>query len=195
MVSQADRVPPIEDLEFRSIPIGDVWQITGIVDGKEYSTWWNPETSGLHEAKENVYHQYLYDWEQGAFNKRKTTYKLNKNHFRIKKKDNGQYKVTCSFDLYDGDVLQVRGYTEVKDRNVYTVEFGEDYHVMHNVMRYINHSCDPNMYFDKDKRSFIVTETINEGQEITFDYKENESEISSPFDCGCGYEGCRGRIE
>jgi hypothetical protein len=57
----------------------------------------------------------------------------------------------------------------------------------------INHSCSPNA-FVKDSR-IVAWTCILPGDEITLDYKITEQKLASPFECKCGYYGCRGRIE
>lgn len=57
----------------------------------------------------------------------------------------------------------------------------------------INHSCAPNA-FVKDTR-IVAWTCILPGDEITLDYKATENKLSVPFECLCGYYGCRGRIE
>ena len=46
-----------------------------------------------------------------------------------------------------------------------------------------------------DKREFVAIRDIDEGEEITFDYHSTEDEIAEEFDCVCGSENCRERIE
>lgn len=36
---------------------------------------------------------------------------------------------------------------------------------------------------------------LKEGDELTFFYPSTEWEMDQPFECACGEEGCRGRIE
>ncbi len=57
----------------------------------------------------------------------------------------------------------------------------------------INHSCEPNAAV---KSNYILAMAcINEGEEITLDYKRTESKLASPFVCLCQSKKCRGRIE
>lgn len=57
----------------------------------------------------------------------------------------------------------------------------------------INHCCTPNAYV-KDTR-ILAWKCIMPGDEITLDYKATEHKLAVPFDCKCGSEFCRGRIE
>ncbi len=57
----------------------------------------------------------------------------------------------------------------------------------------INHSCDPNAAVRKG--AIVAWSCINEGDQITIDYKKTETKLAVPFDCTCGSKNCRGRIE
>ena len=58
---------------------------------------------------------------------------------------------------------------------------------------YLNHSCAPNCHFQG--RWFVALENIAAGEPLTFDYVDTEPMIAEPFDCACGAENCRGRID
>lgn len=56
--------------------------------------------------------------------------------------------------------------------------------------KYINHSCNANCFVRK--RELIAINDIAIGDEITFNYQENEDELAHPFickDCGKMIEG------
>jgi SET domain-containing protein len=59
--------------------------------------------------------------------------------------------------------------------------------------KYINHSCEPNCSLSRDEtRAFIRTlRTISPGEELTYDYEYDESDILT---CRCQASRCRGRI-
>lgn len=58
--------------------------------------------------------------------------------------------------------------------------------------QYFNHSCDPNSYL-KGKVTVVALKNIKKGEEITFDYSLNESDIFWKLDreCLCGSKKCR----
>lgn len=78
--------------------------------------------------------------------------------------------------------------SEVPDK--YTIELSPKVHLMHPVGRYINHSCSPSMRFDKSDGAFYAKYDIEKGEELTFNYLENETTIQSPFKCGCNSSNC-----
>lgn len=62
-----------------------------------------------------------------------------------------------------------------------------------NEVRFINHSCDPNMGF-RGSRVFVAMRDIAKGEELTFDYAMNEIDDSKhiwTIDCLCKSPNCR----
>ncbi len=62
-------------------------------------------------------------------------------------------------------------------------------------LQYINHSCDPNLFFDVESMNLIALKDIKIGEELTFFYPSTEWEMVQPFDCFCKSEKCLSRIE
>jgi SEC-C motif-containing protein len=62
-------------------------------------------------------------------------------------------------------------------------------------LQYINHSCDPNSFFDVDSMNLIALKDIKTGEELTFFYPSTEWEMVQPFDCFCKSGNCLERIE
>jgi hypothetical protein len=61
--------------------------------------------------------------------------------------------------------------------------------------RYLNHSCDPNLVFDRDTVSFIALHDIKIDEMLSFDYLTTEIDnITEPFNCICGASNCKGYI-
>lgn len=63
-------------------------------------------------------------------------------------------------------------------------------------LAYLNHSCDPNCWFQGDDL-FVVAQDIQENEEIVFDYSLGETEGSMllPLNCKCGAADCRGDLK
>ena len=78
-----------------------------------------------------------------------------------------------------------------------TVQISEKEHlsVRPESLKYINHSCNPNAFFDVDSMNLIAIKDIQIGEELTFFYPSTEWEMIQPFDCFCKAEKCLGRIE
>ncbi len=62
----------------------------------------------------------------------------------------------------------------------------------YSIIWYLNHSCEPNAYFDHD--TLYARRAIEVGEEITADYSLFTNYHSWDMDCLCGHEVCRGKI-
>lgn len=89
-------------------------------------------------------------------------------------------------DFWDATILDFR--------SVFTVETRWG-HAVDEKIKYINHSCEPNCYIDKTLMFVMAQKLIKKGDEITFDYKENEEWIANRFKCSCNSKLCRGWIK
>jgi uncharacterized protein len=63
-----------------------------------------------------------------------------------------------------------------------------------NELRFINHSCEPNVYMRRAFRrvEYYTLRAIKKGEELTCDYGETHHEGTLP--CKCGAKNCRGFI-
>ena len=57
-------------------------------------------------------------------------------------------------------------------------------------LRFINHSCDPNVAFDVERWSLVALSPIAPRDELTFFYPSTEWTMASPFDCACQSPRC-----
>ena len=73
-----------------------------------------------------------------------------------------------------------------------TVQTGVDKHItlMPEFLQYINHSCEPNVFFDTTTMELICLKPLQPGDELTFFYPSTEWEMSQPFVCNCGHASC-----
>ena len=80
---------------------------------------------------------------------------------------------------------------------MYTVQKGENQHIIlkPEYLKFINHSCSPNVFFDVSKMEIRALEKIQAGEELTFFYPSTEWKMEDPFDCLCGSAKCLSRIE
>lgn len=56
--------------------------------------------------------------------------------------------------------------------------------------RYMNHSCDPNLYW-KDNQTLVACRDIDPGEEISYDYTTNDILVDYQMKCNCGSNSCR----
>ena len=78
-----------------------------------------------------------------------------------------------------------------------TVQTGDDKHItlQPEFLQYINHSCNPNVFFDTTTMQLIALQAIQPGDELMFFYPSTEWEMAQPFDCFCGTTQCLQRIQ
>lgn len=58
----------------------------------------------------------------------------------------------------------------------------------------LNHSCDPNLYVDFDRRCLRARWEVKPGNELFMNYLTTEWELIAPFKCICGSDYCFGSI-
>jgi SET domain len=99
---------------------------------------------------------------------------------------------------FDADVV-VSNFTwaeEFENPTYLTVQINENIHIelQPKFLECINHSCEPNAFFDTSKKQLISLRQINAGEEITFFYPSAEWEMDQPFECLCGSKHCIGFV-
>ena len=78
-----------------------------------------------------------------------------------------------------------------------TVQVGIDKHIILQPehLQYINHSCDPNVFFDTYTMQVVALKIISEGDEMSFFYPSTEWDMAQPLKCFCGSGNCLGEIK
>ena len=73
-----------------------------------------------------------------------------------------------------------------------TVQTSVDKHItlMPEFLQYINHSCEPNVFFNTTTMELVCLKALQPGDELTFFYPSTEWEMSQPFVCNCGHTSC-----
>ena len=97
-----------------------------------------------------------------------------------------------------GDIISTFGAKEIlTEPNYLTMQLNNQEHILltPEFFQYVNHSCEPNVFFDTTKNVVICLRKIDEGEEITFFYPSTEWSMAQEFDCHCGTQGCLGRIQ
>ncbi|MBM3411899.1 MAG: SET domain-containing protein [Bacteroidetes bacterium] len=77
-----------------------------------------------------------------------------------------------------------------------TVQLGDKHHIMLKpaYLQYINHSCNPNCFFDTTNLTVVALRDIAYDEELTFFYPSSEWDMSQPFVCNCRSQQCLGMI-
>src|ERR1700733_7177699 len=78
------------------------------------------------------------------------------------------------------------------DPTYLTVQTGINRHItlQPEFLQYINHSCEPNVFFDTTSMQLICLKELNLGDELTYFYPSTEWEMVQPFVCNCGSKDC-----
>ncbi len=78
-----------------------------------------------------------------------------------------------------------------------TVQVGHGKHItlQPDFLQYINHGCDPNVFFDTTAMQLVALKEIKPGTELLFFYPSTEWKMTQSFDCYCGSPACLGQIQ
>ena len=77
-----------------------------------------------------------------------------------------------------------------------TVQIGVRKHItlQPEFLQYINHGCEPNVFFNTTTMQLIALKEIRPEEEMTFFYPSTEWKMTQPFNCYCGSKYCVGEI-
>lgn len=78
-----------------------------------------------------------------------------------------------------------------------TVQVGIDKHItlQPEFLQYINHSCDPNVFFNTTTMQLVALKEVEPEEEMTFFYPSTEWKMTQSFKCYCGRHDCLGKIQ
>jgi SET domain len=101
-------------------------------------------------------------------------------------------------DLEAGQVLSDFSAKKIYSEPSYlTVQISDTEHIelWPEYLECVNHSCDPNCYFDTTTYKFITLKPVKAGEELTFFYPSTEWDMDKAFQCLCGSDQCLGIIQ
>ena len=105
----------------------------------------------------------------------------------------GQQQLSSLQAYQPGDILCSFHAGETVEQPTYlTVQTGIDRHITlrPEFLQYINHSCDPNVFFDTSSFQLVCLKPIEAGEEFTFFYPSTEWDMIQPFVCQCKSANC-----
>jgi SET domain len=78
-----------------------------------------------------------------------------------------------------------------------TVQVGIDKHItlQPEFLQYINHSCDPNVFFNTTTMQLMALKELHADDELVFFYPSTEWRMTQSFCCYCGSPKCIGDIK
>lgn len=115
----------------------------------------------------------------------------------VLRNDDGYSRAVAAVAFNEGEVVAPFSARETLDTpNYLTVQTGPDTHILlaPEHLQYINHSCDPNVFFDTGRMVILALRGIAPGEEIRFFYPSTEWTMDRAFACLCGSSECIGRI-
>ncbi|MGB3508912.1 MAG: SET domain-containing protein-lysine N-methyltransferase [Microcoleaceae cyanobacterium] len=101
-------------------------------------------------------------------------------------------------EVNSGEIISKFSFKEILDSpNYLTVQISDSQHIMLDpeFLQYINHSCNPNVFFDTKNMVVMALRKIEIGEELTFFYPSTEWSMDRGFDCICKSKNCLGSIQ
>lgn len=111
---------------------------------------------------------------------------------------NGHHSLRALQEVPLNSVLHTFGAREYVARPTYlSVQVDDSKHILlaPEFLQYINHSCEPNTFFDTKTEQVVALRSIAPNEEITFFYPSTEWSMTQPFTCFCGADNCLGQIQ
>lgn len=115
-----------------------------------------------------------------------------------RKLSNGQNALFSLRTYQPGDVIANFTAGTISAEPTYlTIQLGIRKHITFDpeYLQYINHSCDPNVFFDTTAMNLVALKTLKRNEEMTFFYPSTEWKMKQTFQCYCGYKYCIGEIK
>jgi SET domain len=109
----------------------------------------------------------------------------------------GQNALYATRAFMPGDVISNISASSVYRQPTYlTVQVSDDEHIeLHpQLLAFINHGCNPNVFFNMDIMQVTCLRPIQPGDEYSFFYPSTEWNMAQRFKCFCGHSACLGEI-
>lgn len=127
-------------------------------------------------------------------------YRIISNHVfaeRRQKISNGQNALFATQSFQPGEVIaDFSAGTIAAEPTYLTVQVGIRKHItlQPEFLQYINHSCDPNVFFNTTTMQLVALKPLQPQDEMTFFYPSTEWKMTQSFECYCGSHQCIGEI-
>ncbi|AOX03722.1 SET domain-containing protein-lysine N-methyltransferase [Moorena producens PAL-8-15-08-1] len=109
----------------------------------------------------------------------------------------GSKSLHTTVEFMPGQVICKFGAKKILDHpNYLTIQICDHQHIMlePEFLQYLNHSCDPNVFFAPSDRVLKAITKIEIGEELTLFYPSTEWSMDRGFDCICQSKDCLGTI-
>ena len=110
---------------------------------------------------------------------------------------NGQNALFTLRSYQPGEVIADFSASTISAEPTYlTVQVGIRKHItLHpEFLQYINHGCDPNVFFNTTTMQVVALKRLMPREEMTFFYPSTEWRMTQSFRCYCGSPHCLGKI-
>jgi len=117
---------------------------------------------------------------------------------RRQKVSNGQNALFALRPYQPGEVIANFSAGTISAEPTYlTVQVGVGKHItlQPEFLQYINHSCNPNVFFNTTTMQLVALKELQPEEEMTFFYPSTEWKMTQSFSCYCGDAGCLGEIK
>jgi hypothetical protein len=114
-----------------------------------------------------------------------------------RKLSNGQNALFTLRSYQPGEIISNFSSGTIAAEPTYlTIQLGIRKHITFDpeFLQYINHSCDPNVFFDTTAMNLVALKYIGSEEEMTFFYPSTEWKMTQSFNCYCGSPHCLGKI-
>lgn len=114
-----------------------------------------------------------------------------------RKLSNGQNALFTLRSYQPGEVIANFSAGTISAEPTYlTIQLGIRKHITFDpvFLQYINHGCDPNVFFDTTAMNLVALKHLECEEEMTFFYPSTEWKMTQPFRCYCGSIHCLGEI-
>lgn len=115
-----------------------------------------------------------------------------------KSETTGQKSLYATLDFEPGDVIHTYQVQDILLKpNYLSIQHNDFEHLMLNphYLHWIDHSCEPNAFFDLPNRTLICIQSIAAGDKLTFFYPSTDWDMIQPFECHCKADNCLGSIQ
>lgn len=107
---------------------------------------------------------------------------------------NNQQKMLRSLTAFQKEdtICSFEAEKTVQEPNYLTIQINikQHIHLSPSYLQFINHSCDPNVFFDTVDMTLIAIKEIKAGDEFCFFYPSTELEMDQAFQCNCQTKKC-----
>ena len=128
-------------------------------------------------------------------------YRTISNHGFAEVRQNSQNQQNALFSLRSyrpGEIIaDFSAGTIAAEPTYLTVQVGVGKHItlQPEFLQYINHSCEPNVFFDTSSMQLLALQEVKPEEELVFFYPSTEWQMTQAFDCYCSSPHCLGSIQ